>query len=220
MIDSEFNDNRLLTLEDVAKYLRLPAKTVEEWAENGEIPSGRFGNELRFKKQEIEAWVDSRFSFPVKPPEFQREHLKSILAEDRIIFIEQTKKHDALLELAENLAVAPQVKNRDEFIKGILSREELMSTAIGKGIAIPHIRLASVTSLVVSVGISRSFFDGFVALDDEPVRLLFMIAAASTQHAYYLQALSYFSRLLKNDKLRGALFSAETCREVYDIICA
>ena len=100
----------------------------------------------------------------------------------------------------------------------ILKREELMSTAIGRGIAIPHVRLSSVTDLVVSVGVSRTDIVDFHPLDDEPVRLVFMIAAAYNQHAYYLQTLSWFSSRLKNRELQDSLLRAQTAREVYDLL--
>ena len=93
-----------------------------------------------------------------------------------------------------------------------------MSTAIGRGIAIPHIRLSSITDLVVSVGISQTDIIDFQALDDEPVRLLFMIAAATSQHAYYLQTLSFFSARLKNRELRNAILSAKTAQDAYGIL--
>ena len=102
----------------------------------------------------------------------------------------------------------------------ILKREELMSTAIGRGIAIPHVRLSSVTDLVVTAGISRTDIVDFHPLDDEPVRLVFMIAAAYNQHAYYLQTLSWFSSRLKNSELRDSLLGAQTEQEVYKLLAA
>jgi PTS system nitrogen regulatory IIA component len=102
----------------------------------------------------------------------------------------------------------------------ILKREELMSTAIGCGIAIPHVRLSSVTDLIVSVGISRTDIVDFNPLDDEPVRLVFMITAAQNQHTYYLQTLSWFSSRLKNKELRDSLLAAQTPQEVYDLLTA
>jgi PTS system nitrogen regulatory IIA component len=71
---------------------------------------------------------------------------------------------------------------------------------------------------VVSVGISRTDIVDFQALDDEPVRLLFMIAAAYNQHAYYLQTLSFFSARLKNRELRDALLAATTPENVYALL--
>jgi PTS system nitrogen regulatory IIA component len=143
---------------------------------------------------------------------------ESILSPHRVLFLDYPGKNDALLALAENLSASPQVKNRDELILGILKREELMSTAIGMGIAMPHIRLSSVTDLVVSAGICRTGIVDFHPLDDEPVRLVFMIAAAHNQHAYYLQTLSWFCTKLKNSELRGALLGAQNPQEVYDLL--
>ncbi len=143
---------------------------------------------------------------------------QSIISLERILFLNFPDKRDVLLALAENLGEAPQVKNRKELTTEIFKREELMSTAIGRGIAIPHVRLSSVTDLVVSVGISRTDIIGFNPLDDEPVRLVFMIAAAHNQHAYYLQALSWVSARLKNGELRNALLSANNAQEVYDLL--
>jgi len=93
-----------------------------------------------------------------------------------------------------------------------------MSTAIGCGIAIPHARLSSVTDLVVSVGISRNDIIDFYPMDDEPVRLVFMIAAAYNQHSYYLQTLSWFSNRLKNKNLRDALLQAKSEQEVFNLL--
>ncbi|MDR2731282.1 MAG: PTS sugar transporter subunit IIA [Treponema sp.] len=143
---------------------------------------------------------------------------ESIISSDRILFLNNRNKNDVLAALSENLAAAPQIKNRQELKTEILKREELMSTTIGFGIAIPHVRLSSVTDLVVSVGICKSGIDGFYPPDDEKVRLVFMIAAAYNQHAYYLQTLSYFSSLLKNTGLRESLLNAQDPQEVYKLL--
>jgi PTS system nitrogen regulatory IIA component len=116
------------------------------------------------------------------------------------------------------LAAAPQVKDKQELTDEILKREELMSTAIGRGIAIPHVRLSSVTDLVMAVGICKTRVIDFQTIDDEPVRLLIMIAAAYNQHSYYLQTLSYFSTRLKNQELREALIAAETAAAAYELL--
>ena len=144
--------------------------------------------------------------------------VEDIISPDRILFLNYTSKRDALLALAENISTAPQIKNRQELAQEILKREELLSTAIGCGIAIPHVRLSSVTDLVVSVGISQTDIIDFQALDDEPVRLLFMIAAAYNQHAYYLQTLSFFSARLKNPDLRSALLASKKADDVYGLL--
>ena len=208
-------DEEILTIDEVAKYLRVSERTVYEWAQKGEIPAGKIGTAWRFKKPDLEKWVNERLSGNRLIAKTGDIHLENIISPDRILFLKISSKRDALLALADNISTAPQIKNRQELSEEILKREELMSTAIGRGIAIPNVRLASVTDLVVSVGISQTDIVDFDALDDEPVRLLFMIAAAYSQHAYYLQALSFFSARLKNQELRNALLKSTTPAEAY-----
>jgi PTS system nitrogen regulatory IIA component len=150
-------------------------------------------------------------------PQIIQVHPESIISSDRILFLNYKNKNDVLVTLSESLAAAPQIKNRQELKAEILKREGLMSTAIGFGIAIPHVRLSSVTDLVVSVGICKDGIDDFYPPDDEKVRLVLMIAAAYNQHAYYLQTLSYFSSLLKKTGLRESLLSTQVPQEVYKL---
>ena len=205
----------ILTIDEVAKYLRVSERTVYDWAQKGEIPCGKIGTVWRFKKTDLEKWVNDRLSANRLIPQGGNIQLETIISPDRIIFLDFSAKRDALLALVDNISTSPQIKNRQEMAQEILKREDLMSTAIGGGVAIPHIRLYSITDLVVSVGISRTDIINFQALDDEPVRLLFMIAAAYNQHAYYLQTLSFFSSRLKNSVLRNALMTATTAQEAY-----
>ena len=209
----------ILTIEEVAKYLRVSERTVYDWAQKGEIPSGKIGTVWRFKKSEIEKWVNDRLTSSARPTTNSSVvQVKNILSPDRIVFLNHSTKHDALLELANNLSTAPQVKNAQELSMEILKREELMSTAIGRGIAIPHVRLPSVTDLVMSVGICRNDIIDFQAIDDVPVRLLFMIAAAYNQHSYYLQTLAFFSLKLKNQELRDSLLYVKDSMEAYELL--
>lgn len=208
----------ILTIDEVAKYLRVSERTVYEWAQKGEIPSGKIGTVWRFKKSEIEKWVNDRLSSQNAANIDVSVQLKNILSPERIIFMSHPTKHDALVELSDNLATAPQVKDAKELKKEILKREEFMSTAIGRGIAIPHVRLASVTDLVMSVGVSKVDVIDFEPIDDIPVRLIFMIAAAYNQHSYYLQTLSYFSAKIRNSELRDSLLAATTPEEVYNLL--
>ena len=212
-------DEEILTIEEVAKYLRVSERTVYDWAQKGEIPSGKIGTVWRFKKSEIEKWVNERLSSGSRlSTKKMAVQIKNILSADRIIFINQNSKELALSELSAALSKAPQVKNSRELEAEILKREELMSTAIGRGIAIPHARLSSVTDLVMAVGICKSPVTDYETIDDQPVRLLFMIAAAYNQREYYLQTLSKISACLKDTALRDGLLSAKDSREAYALL--
>jgi PTS system nitrogen regulatory IIA component len=211
-------DGDILTIDEVAKYLRVSERTVYDWAQKGEIPSGKIGTVWRFKKSEIEKWVNDRLSPHTIAAPTEALAVETIIAPDRILILNYSTKRDVLLALANSLANAPQVKNHQELVTEMLKREELMTTAMGRGIAIPHIRLASVTDLIVAIGINQTDIVDFQALDDEPVRLVFMVAAAHNQHAYYLQAISFFSARLKNPALRRDLLAVKQADEAYKLL--
>ncbi len=210
------NDD-ILTIEEVASYLRVSERTVYDWAQKGEIPSGKIGTVWRFKKSEIENWVNQRLSSS-KPADDIIVQVKNILSPERIVFLNHQTKHDALVELAQNLSTAPQIKDAKELEVEILKREELMSTSLGRGLAIPHVRLSSVTDLVMSVGISKCEIIDFAPIDDQPVQILFMIAAAFNQHSYYLKTLSFFSSKLKEEGLMEKLVNAKDAMEAYNLL--
>ena len=211
-------EDDILTIEEVAKYLRVSDRTVYDWAQKGEIPAGKIGTVWRFKKSEVENWVNARLSSDTAKQNEMQIQVRNILSPDRVVFINQTSKHDALVALSEVLATAPQVKNAAELTQEILKREELMSTAVGRGIAIPHVRLSSITDLVMAVGVCKKPIGDFQPIDDQPINLLFMIAAAYNQHSYYLKTISHFSAKLKDNDLRNAINTATSEQEVFNLL--
>lgn len=208
----------ILTIEEVAKYLRVSDRTVYDWAQKGEIPAGKIGTVWRFKKSEVENWVNARLSSGFENKNESQIQVRNILSPERLVFINHTSKHDALVQLSEVLATAPQIKNAAELTAEILKREELMSTGIGRGIAIPHVRLSSVTDLVMAVGVCKKPIEDFQAIDDQPVSLLFMIAAAYNQHSYYLKTISYFSSIFKQNDLVSEMTNAKDEAELFEIL--
>lgn len=134
--------------------------------------------------------------------------LCSVLDPSRVLILESSKKVDALKTLVDCLSNAQEVKDRQELTEGIFRREDLMSTGIGKGIGVPHVRLDSVENPVMCVGICRNPITDYESLDRLPVRLIFMIAAGKDQHAEYIRLLASVSSKLKNDELYNALINA------------
>ena len=208
----------ILTIEEVAKYLRVSERTVYDWAQKGALPAGKIETVWRFKKSEIEHWVNDRLSINKASQGTSVVQIETIVSPDRILFLNNLSRHEALLTMADKLAQLPQVKNPHELGEEIIRREALMSTAIGRGIAIPHVRLSSVTDLVVAIGISRTDILDFKPLDDEPVRLILMIAAAPKQRDYYLQTISFFSARFKNSAFRTELLAAQDAQAAYELL--
>jgi len=144
--------------------------------------------------------------------------LAAVLDPKRILILESAKKTEALRALVDCLATAPQVKDPKELLEGILHREQLMSTGIGLGIGVPHIRLNSIENPVMAVGISPNPIMDYESLDGKPVQLIFMIAAGKDQHAEYLRLLAYISSRLKDDQLRSTLINAPDKVTFYRIL--
>ena len=136
------------------------------------------------------------------------DDLGSVLIPERVGIIDSNDKESTLRQVIQLLATAPEVKDADELARGIFHREQLMSTGIGMGIAVPHVRLASVEKPTMAVGISAKGIRDYESLDDSPVHLIFMIAAGKDQHKQYLHLLSAVSRRLKDSHIRGQLINA------------
>jgi PTS system nitrogen regulatory IIA component len=147
-----------------------------------------------------------------------RNELIHVLTLERVLILESKTKREALLALTDCLGSAVEVKDRDALVQGILYREELMSTGIGMGIGVPHVRLPSVTQPVMSAGLCRNPITDYQSLDGIPIHLIFMIAAGQNQHAEYLKLLSSLSLKLKNENLRNSLISAPDTQTFYNIL--
>ena len=131
--------------------------------------------------------------------------------------LSSTQKVDAIKELIDLLDKAGFLTDADAFLKSVLEREKVGSTGIGKGIAIPHSRTATVREVVVAVGRSKEGIE-FEALDSRPVHLIFLIAAPIESGGLYLKALARLSRLLRYQEFRNELMEAKSAEEIIKII--
>ncbi|MCF7928610.1 MAG: PTS sugar transporter subunit IIA [Spirochaetales bacterium] len=141
--------------------------------------------------------------------------LHEYLNNNRIIIRNTARKEDVLNDLVESMRDANTVMDIDALRAGIFKREKLMSTGIGLGIAIPHVRLDSVSGLTMSVMVVRNGIPDYLSLDDIPVRLVFLLAAHSDQHAEYLRVLSRLSAILKDEDFREHLISLPDARSLF-----
>jgi fructose-specific phosphotransferase system IIA component len=143
--------------------------------------------------------------------------LSSFLREDLIQLELQSKtKNDVIQECIDLISKAGEITNKEEFKKTILEREQLETTGIGDGIAIPHGRTDAVKQLVIAFGKSKDGID-FQSLDGNPAYLYFMIASPQNASGVYLRVLAKISRLLKSYDFRTALRNAETPAQVIEI---
>ncbi len=210
-------DDTIMTIEEVAKFIKVSERTVLDWAQKGDIPAGKLGNVWRFKKSEIDKWISKKLENG-KEKNTGLSDLKHLLAPERVMITDFSTKRDILTALINNLATAPQVKDPKKLEEAIWERENLMSTGIGLGIGIPHVRIYAVSDIVVSVAVNKSDIIDYQALDNTPVRIVFMVAAAYNQHAEYLKLLASISKLMKDEEFRKKLLEADDPGKIYSML--
>jgi len=145
------------------------------------------------------------------------KNIRDMITLDRVKLLQAEDKYAALRELSDVLASADSIGSRDELEEAILDREKLLSTGIGLGIAIPHVRLKSVAELTVAIGICKTGID-YDALDGQPVNIIIMIASPEGAHREYLSVLAKIVLLFKNPDVRTNILKAETASEMYSVI--
>jgi mannitol/fructose-specific phosphotransferase system IIA component (Ntr-type) len=140
--------------------------------------------------------------------------LAPFLSTDRVVFIDDApSKRDALLYIAEVTAARFPPKDRAAFVKAIYEREDVTSTGMGCGVAIPHARLPSLPGCVISIAICAQGID-FSARDSRPVHIIAMIAARDRDRAEHLRVLASVAALLQDPALRERLLSAHDADSV------
>lgn len=142
--------------------------------------------------------------------------LKDLLSEKVIqIPLKSTEKNKIIEEMVDILDKAGKLKDRDAVLRAVLEREQVMSTGIGAGVAIPHAKTEAVDDLVASFGITGQGVD-FQSIDEKPVRMIFLLVAPADQTGPHLKALSRISRLMHWDEFRTRLIGAQTSKEVIE----
>jgi len=131
--------------------------------------------------------------------------------------LQATNKGDALVELTEALLLAEPDLSKDEVVRVLKEREQLGSTGIGDGVAIPHGKLKDIDKLLLAFGKSTKGVN-FDSMDAQPAHLFFLLIAPEESVGVHLKMLARISKLLKNQDLRKRLLAASSSEEVYDII--
>lgn len=128
-------------------------------------------------------------------------------------------KPSVIRELTAALAAAGAIAadDMDSIVKAILKREELGSTGIGRGVAVPHTKHPSVDRLVGTVGVSTEGLD-FSSLDGEKVQLFFLLISPPDRPGDHLRALENISRQLRDDTFCRFLKQAKTPEDIWQLL--
>jgi PTS system nitrogen regulatory IIA component len=189
-----------LTVREVASYLGVPEKTVYRWISEGSIPLHQVGGQYRFNKTELLEWANARnlkISTAIYRKEDSSKTLPSVaeaLEAGGIVYrLAGSDKASVLKAMVEALPFPPTI-DRETVYEIVLARENMGTTAIGGGIAIPHARHPIILQEVQSPKITLCFLDQkveFGAPDRLPVHTLFWLVSPSVRsHAHMLARLA------------------------------
>ncbi|UCD50855.1 MAG: PTS sugar transporter subunit IIA [Phycisphaerales bacterium] len=224
---------RSLTTKELARMLGADARRLERMAERGEIPCQKVGGQLRFNRAEITEWLQQNMA------RMERDHLDEMDA--GITAQRQVREDEPIVTpLLRVEAVSPQLGSRSKastlrelvtlasntglvyddraLLEAVQAREELCSTALEGGIAIPHPRRPLPYDLADSVLVVARTSRGtvFGALDGKLTDLFFLMAAQDDHH--HLHILARLCRMLHDDNWVAQLRTAETAEAMIESI--
>ncbi|MGD2063646.1 MAG: PTS sugar transporter subunit IIA [Nitrospirota bacterium] len=141
------------------------------------------------------------------------------LGEERILLdLQGDSKVAVLRELCHACFASDSGPSFEQALDAMLEREALGSTGIGHGVAIPHAKVADLDDLRIALGLSRKGVP-FDANDDQPVRLLFMIAAPlHAESRYHLQVLARLARMVRAPRFETELVSLDSPSDIQRFI--
>ena len=140
--------------------------------------------------------------------------ISNYLDERLVVFLDVDHRDEALAALVSRLESEGRLHDKEIFYHAILEREQIVSTGIGMGVAIPHAKLAGYPDFFIAIGIQHRAGIEWNALDGLPVRLIFMIGGPENKQTEYLKILSSLTMAIKDEERRKKLARAKTAQEV------
>lgn len=128
-----------------------------------------------------------------------------------------TGKRGVIDELVDVLVAAGRVSDPKTLKDAVWTREQMRTTGIGAGLAIPHGKAAGMPGLAMAIGKPPSAMD-FEAIDGQPVRLIVLLASPPDRTSDHIQALAKISRLMTMEQFRERIYAATSAAEIYDLL--
>jgi len=212
-----------LSIREVASLLQIPVVKVQRWVYQGQIPCKFKGNTYYFKEKDILKWAKSHGMIISRGVEGEKNivsendcTLKKGIENGGVFFDHKGDDIYSVIENAIEKIDFPEKLDKSLILNELISREEIASTGIGKGVAIPHTRRElglKCKHFMVPVFFLKNRVD-FNSIDNQPVFVLFfMFSPSAKAHLKLLSRLSYLLRdkafldNLRNCRNKGELIS-------------
>jgi PTS system nitrogen regulatory IIA component len=230
--ESDAMPYRTMTMQEVAKLLGADVRRVERMAQRGEIPCQKIGGRFRFNRAEITEWLQQHMGA------MSHDHLAEVDAgittqrqtQDETIVtpllrpeavttnLGSRTKNSTLRELVALAEQTGLILDARALVDAVIHREELYSTALEGGVAIPHPRRPLPEALAEPILVVARTSQGiaFGAPDGRLTNLFFLIA--SQDDRYHLHVLARLCRMLRDEKFVAKLEAAETREEMIELL--
>ena len=222
--DRPGENETIMTLSEVARFLKVGERTILKMIHEGEIPGIRIGNQWRFMGPMIEQWLLSK-ARDVPQDELTRliESDDSAVPVSRLIDprfvvldIESGTVPDVLRRLSAPLLNAEEITadGLESLVNSLVYREGIRSTAVEDGVAFPHLRTPAhqpVSGPVILVGRCPEGTE-FGAPDGKPTHLFFMVCTRSI--VVHLRTMAKLAQAIQSTGIKNAIMSAGTEEEV------
>lgn len=191
-----------LKISDMTEILNVSEKTIYRWIKSGKIPAYKINGQYRFSDKEIDKWIsenkminkveekidDAPINLPIL---LKKGGIYEIEVENENVDIEE------LIKIIVNTINLPSNINKSKLIEQLIEREEMLSTGIGNGIAIPHTREHIIDKLederVILILLKNSIF--YNSLDGEKIHTMFLVlSCVQKRHIELLAKISFLSR--------------------------
>jgi PTS system nitrogen regulatory IIA component len=216
----------IMTLTEAADYLKVSEKTILRMVRSGKIPGAKVSSQWRFLRSAIDDWMmaqmrqsSSHDLVGVVSKKNPLIPLPKLISPDRILTdLTPGSKQHILNQLVAPLIKSGIATQPVQYLADLLEREQVVSTGIGEGIALPHAHTPETTGLreeCIVMGICREGTD-FHSLDGKSTHLFFLIGSTSTENHLPLMAKTML--LLRVPGLQEALLRADSPEAVRRIL--
>ncbi|MBI4807042.1 MAG: PTS sugar transporter subunit IIA [Desulfovibrio sp.] len=131
--------------------------------------------------------------------------------------LKATDKPEVLAELVSPVAKSFPDLDPEKALRVLMDRENLGTTGIGDGVAIPHGKMDSLKEIVIVAGRSRTGVE-FESLDHKPCRIFFLVLAPEHVAGMHLRILAQISRLLSDESFRGSFLDAQDSDSLWRVL--
>ena len=219
--------NEIMTLTEVADYLKIATKTVSRMIQRNEIPCVKISGQWRFKKSTIDQWLDNNMNNKTNTTkenisnssELSFLPIYKLIDETMMVLdIKDGSTDDILKQLTTPLIENGYLDNTDTLVENLKVREQMASTAVSKGAAFPHCRKSSDNPKnlpPVILGISQKGIN-YNLKNNEKIHIFFLILV--DDEILHLRILSKLAQFIHQDNIVEQIKNKNTKNEIINFL--